>query len=414
MSTDAERRRRGPAGLALACALALGAAVFVAVAVSSIHRTPGIGGWLGGIFGGFFVGLLVAGAGAWAVMAFVLKPTQPANVQPNREPVIGGTLQQTLDELEAIRQRTRGEITARATWRIPLCMGGGVAVWIFGQFTSKPGDLFDLLSIAGVGGAAGYVWASQKLSDAYRRLYKGRVLPQLAAQFGALTYRQAAPDLALLRKHRLFDEFDNFTCEDEIVGEHRGLPISIVELRLTHGSGDNRRTVFDGLLTTVTLPRNLTGTTVLIPDRGAVGNLRDRLLTGSARVRLEDPQFEKVYEVYGTDQIGARMLLTPAFMERFLKLAESGRFGAPLGLVEGAKMLLAMPKGTAGNLFEPPSYRRPATARDAIRDLSADIEHVLAVADAVIDLDYAARSRAADSAAEAAPATPPSAPPDPA
>jgi hypothetical protein len=89
------------------------------------------------------------------------------------------------------------------------------------------------------------------------------------------------------------------------------------------------------------------------------------------------------------------MLLTPAFMERFLQLAESGRFGAPIGLVEAARMLLAMPKGAVGDLFEPPSYLKPAAGRDALRALSADIQHVLAVADAVIDLDYAARARAA-------------------
>ena len=306
-----------------------------------------------------------------------------------------GALQGTLDELEAIRVRTRQQIGARQKVLIPLCLAGGVVFWIVAQLSGDRDGLIGLLKILLVAGAAGWFWASHKLSEAYRRLYKERVLPQLAAQFGALTYRQAVPDLEALRRHRLFDEFDGWTCEDEIVGDYRGLPLSIVELKLTDGSGKDKRTVFDGLLTTVTLPRNLKGTTVVLPDRGMFGNLRDRLAGGGVeRVVIEDPVFEKAYEVYGTDQISARALLTPAFMERFRKLAESGRFGPPIALAQDARLLLAQPKGSVGNLFEPPSYRQPAAGRDALSALSGDIEHVLAVADAVIDLDYAARAQA--------------------
>jgi hypothetical protein len=33
------------------------------------------------------------------------------------------------------------------------------------------------------------------------------------------------------------------------------------------------------------------------------------------RVKLEDPEFEKIYEVYSTDQIESRYILTPAIMQ---------------------------------------------------------------------------------------------------
>lgn len=395
MNDNAGRGRKGPAGLALTAGLVLGAIVFLAIAVSSISHTPGIGGWLGGILGGAFAGLLVAGAGAWAAMALIPKPAAPTP-PPGREPVIGGTLEHTLAELEAIRLRTRQQIGARQRLFIPLCAIAGLILGLISLMSGSADGVFDLLKFTAAGAGVGWFWATHKLSEAYRRLYKERVLPQLASQFGALTYRQAAPDLDTLRRHRLFDEFDGWTCEDEIVGDYRGLGLSIVELKLTHGSGKERRTVFNGLLTTVTLPRNLKGTTVVLPDRGVFGNLRDRLAGGGVeRVVIEDPIFEKAYEVYGADQISARALLTPAFMERFRKLAESGRFGAPIALAQDARLLLAQPKGSVGDLFEPPSYRQPAAGRDALTALSADIEHVLAVADAVIDLDYAARAQAA-------------------
>jgi len=38
------------------------------------------------------------------------------------------------------------------------------------------------------------------------------------------------------------------------------------------------------------------------------------------RVGLVDPVFEKIFEAYGTDQVEARYLLTPTFMQRLVRL----------------------------------------------------------------------------------------------
>ncbi|MDZ4371237.1 MAG: DUF3137 domain-containing protein, partial [Phenylobacterium sp.] len=178
----------------------------------------------------------------------------------------------------------------------------------------------------------------------------------------------------------------------EIHGDYRGLPLSIIELKLVRGSGKNRRTIFNGLTATVTLPRGLSGVTVVAPDRGLLGNLAERLRGGPCEpVRLEDPDFEKAYEVYATDQISARALLTPAFMARFMALAGSGRFGAPAALVQDNRLIMALASSSGRNLFEPPSYRKPAAGREALTQLHQDIEAVLRAADAIIDLDQAAR-----------------------
>lgn len=170
------------------------------------------------------------------------------------------------------------------------------------------------------------------------------------------------------------------------------MSLSIVELKLTKGSGKNERTVFHGLTAAVTLPRGLSGTTVVVPDRGMFGNLAERLRGGPCEpVRLEDPAFEKAYEVYGSDQVSARALLTPAFMERFMALAGSGHFGAPAALVQDNRLLMALEARAGRDLFEPPSYRKPAAGREALIQLHDDIATVLKAADAVIDLDQAAR-----------------------
>ncbi|MBU1374348.1 MAG: DUF3137 domain-containing protein [Alphaproteobacteria bacterium] len=385
-----ERPDRSGAAGALFGAMGLGLVVWVAILWASIHKDPGIGGWLTGIFAGGFMGLLIAGAGAWAVMIFVLRPARRVEDQAAAIP-LDDEMAAILAELEVARLRTKQQVNAGAAWRVPLCMVGAVALWIGGDSGSGSGDLFDIVPMLVAAGVLGYVWAGAELGSRYRRLYKERVLPRLAAGFGNLAWRPGQPPLDEFRRHRLFPEWDACDADDEIHGEYRGMPLSIIELKLTKGSGEDKRVIFNGLTCAVTLPRGLTGTTVVIPDRGLLGNMAERLRGGPCQpVRLEDPRFEKAYEVYGSDQVSARALLTPAFMERFMALAASGHFGAPAALVQDNRLLMALDVN-GRDLFEPPSYGKPAASREALTQLHDDIAAVLKAADAIIDLDQAAR-----------------------
>lgn len=382
---------RPAAGAALLVVAMLALAAWAAVLFGSVRQTPGWEGWLAGVFGGGFLALLLMGAGAWAVMLLVVRPARRAS-EPADPIAIDDELGAILAELEAARLDTQRRINVSAVWRVPVGVGLAVGAWVASQFGDDPADVFDLVMFMGAGALGGYAWAAWRLSEAYRRAYKEKVLPKIASRFGELAWRPAQPPLDDFRRHRIFPDWDDAKAEDEIFGTYRGLGLSIIELKLTKGSGKNERTVFRGLTAAVDLPRGLSGVTVVAPDRGAFGNFAERLRGGPCQpVRLEDPEFEKAYEVYGSDQISARALLTPAFMERFLILARSGHFGAPAALVQGNRLLMALDAGVGGDLFEPPSFRKPAAAREALSRLHRDIEAVLRAADAVIDLDQAAR-----------------------
>lgn len=385
-----ERPARSGAATALLAALALALVVWAAILWSSVRQDPGPGGWLTGLFGGGLAALMLAGAGAWAVMLFVLRPARRIVEREDAVYEADDDLGRILGELEIARLDTQRRINASAAWRIPLCLLAAVGLWVVSQATDDPADSGDLLAFLAMGAVGGYLWASWSLGEAYRKTFKARVLPKLAAGFGPLAWRPAEPPLDDIR--RLFPAFDSCEAEDEIHGDYRGLPLSIVELKLTRRRGKNTVTVFRGLTAAVTLPRGLAGTTVVVPDRGPFGNLARSLREGALQpVRLEDPAFEKAYEVYGADQIAARALLTPAFMERFMAMAGSGRFGAPVALVRDNRLLMALETLGDRNLFEPPSYRKPAAGRAALTQMREDIAAVLKAADAVIDLDQAAR-----------------------
>lgn len=373
----------------------LALAAFVAVFVASVWQSPNIGGVLGGLLLGFMAGLIVLGTIAAALMLWL----RDALARDGRDgdeaagDAIAAPLKPVLEELEATRRDIVRQVHRRALWRVPLCAGGAVVLWGLGE----AGDLFDLVSTTAGGGAVGYGWASIRLGERYRSLYKQRVLPRLAARFGPITWRPARqPDMRLLREEHLFRSYDRMTAEDELVGTYRGLDVSIVELTLRVGSGENERRSFDGLLVEIKLPRSLSGTTAVVSDAGWLDRLRDWLArNGRERVRLEDPRFESLYQVWGSDQIAARALLTPAFMERFLALAERPGFGRPQALARDNLLLLAIPKSGGSDYFEPPSFLRPAVSHAVLLRLDRDIACVLAMADAVIGLDHSATAFAA-------------------
>ena len=359
----------------------------VGLAAAAIIRNPTLEGVSGGVFGGFTLALVIMGIAAWSAMALMRTP-KPVDAAAGD--ALAMQLKDVLDEVEAARLETVEAINRRAVWRVPLAAAGGVAVAVVGQFSDDAPDFLETLGLLIASAIAGYVWASLGPASAYARLYKDKVLPRLASSFGALSYRGAVtPDLGRLKEECIFRRFDAVEADDEIFGTHRTRPISIVELKLTHGSGKNKDTTFDGLLVTLELPRDTGAVTAVVTDAGDLGNFFDRQKgQHRERVRLEDVAFEKIYEVYSTDQVASRALLHPAFMEKLKALGELQDFERPQVLCAGRVLQIAMPKRMRANLFEPPSFSRPAATREQLVQLQKDIAGVLAVVDAVIDLDH--------------------------
>lgn len=371
--------------LALGAVLALAGGV--GIGAVAIIRNPTLEGIAGGVFGGFMVALVVMGLAAWAAMAMMRTPKPVDTVTGN---ALAAQLQDVLGEVEAARLETVAAINKRAVWRVPVGAAAGVALTVATQVSGDPPDFLETILMLIAPAFGGYLWASMGPASAYARLYKDKVLPRLAASFGSLSYRGAhMPDLERLREECIFRKFDAVEADDEIFGTHRTRPISIVELKLTHGSGNNKRTTFDGLLTTMELPRDTGAVTAVVTDAGGLGNFLDRQKgQHRERVRLEDVAFEKIYEVYGTDQVASRALLHPAFMEKLLALGALQDFERPQVLCAGRVLQIAMPKRTGANLFEPPSFTKPAATREQLVQLQKDIAGVLAAVDAVIDLDH--------------------------
>ena len=79
-------------------------------------------------------------------------------------------------------------------------------------------------------------------------------------------------------------------------------------------------------------------------------------IKGLERVKLEDTKFEKIFEVFSSDQIEARYLLTTAFMERMLRLRDLYDGKVIQFSFKDNKLLIAIK--TRQNMFEANSFFR--------------------------------------------------------
>lgn len=159
-----------------------------------------------------------------------------------------------------------------------------------------------------------------------RKEAKHQVLEELS-KFLDIEYR-ARPHSSIITGYKglsLIPSYDEQSLEDAFSGVVEGVDFNLFEASLVNVSRDRkgretRTTVFRGLLAKFDFHKNFSGTTIIKNDMTGIGNFLTGWANKGDRVKLEDPDFEKKFEVYSTDQVEARYLLTPAFMERILHL----------------------------------------------------------------------------------------------
>ena len=165
--------------------------------------------------------------------------------------------------------------------------------------------------------------------------------------------------------------------EDEISGEAHGAVFNSVEVKLTRKNDKSTVTDFQGQLMSITFPRQFLGRTVVLRDKGF---LQGKKKGDMKRVGLVDPVFEKIFEAYGTDQVEARYLLTPVFMQTLVDLERSvGGKNIRFGFNQN-KLFIAV---ETPNQFEAGSMLEPLTNPARTQKILDEIGAVFDIVDVV-------------------------------
>ena len=190
---------------------------------------------------------------------------------------------------------------------------------------------FTIVLLVSVGIAAPFFWILSPIW-AYEANIKKEIFPNVLNFFGDFKCNfETNKSAKEYNATELIPRHDNEYAEDHITGTYKDVEIDLFETQLskkeryTNSKGETKtrqKIVFAGIIVELSMNKSFGGKTVVKKDIGTVGNWLGKLSTSLKKVKLEDPEFENLFEVYSNDQIEARYLLTVSFMERLLELSK--------------------------------------------------------------------------------------------
>ncbi|QLE87476.1 DUF3137 domain-containing protein [Shewanella sp. Scap07] len=231
-------------------------------------------------------------------------------------------------------------------------------------------------------------WCSRPVSQ-FRLAVKTTIFPKIFRYFGHdFIYSQShSMSLSALKRSKLLPSYDDADFDDYVQGTHKGVEIAINELHLTidvkRDKRTEKQTVFNGVMVQLSSHKAFSGHTVVVKSRGGLINFLSASFKRLSRVKLEDPRFEQQFDVFSSDQIEARYLLTVVFMERLLQLADC--FGGKIQCAFYEDKLLIM-LACNKNRFELGSIFQGATFEYEFSQINREMKQLFAMIE-VLKLD---------------------------
>jgi len=203
------------------------------------------------------------------------------------------------------------------------------------------------------------------MTKGYAQDFKARIItPLIGAIDPHLLYN---PDFMI--SQRLFERsdlfqhtIDRYSGNDYVKGSIDGVPIEFSDVHAEYQTRDSKgrtqwHTLFRGLFLVAEFNKTFTSKTLILPDMAQKsfgtligGWLQSINFSRDDLIRLDDPEFEKHFVVYGNDPIEARYILTHSMMKRLLEFQR--RISHPL-FVSFVHNHIHVAIGTGKDLFEP-------------------------------------------------------------
>lgn len=220
---------------------------------------------------------------------------------------------------------------ARGYWGTGLAAIAGLLALraFFGIFGSRSPELGALLTAAFVGAAVFFyrhfnVGGSASFGS-YRDRFKREIVSEVfrAVCPGAIYEPRAGLRREDFAASGLFtSSVDRYQSDDRVRGRIGDTEFELADVQATFTRGLGKRKklypVMQGLYLRLDFNKHLRARTLVFPQDAPSWRMGER--NGVDLVRLENPDFEALYAVYGSDPVEARYVLTPLLMDRLVEL----------------------------------------------------------------------------------------------
>ena len=297
------------------------------------------------------------------------QPESPAPGEwriPSREE-FGHYVEAKLGDVLRDLEKARHRMILRSLLAIPLVLPLAAAGFFIGTaFHANPELLPYAVGVLAVLLTIG--WA-HLFTSAYRKEFKGRLVSPLVKFFGT-DFRYAAESFVDSERYKasgIFREpFDRYSGQDHITGTAGKTRFECSEARAERetesadGKGNKHtkwKTIFSGLFFAADFNKTFSGSIWVFPNalESKLGWLAHKLqawrLDGPGElVKLEDPEFERLFVVHASDPLVARQVLSPSLMRRITDYRRKLKHPLWMAFRDGVLYVAIAP---GRNLFEP-------------------------------------------------------------
>ena len=229
------------------------------------------------------------------------------------------------------------------------------------------------------------IWAYGPLGEVAKKA-KIAVLNSVATAL-KITYQLSgfiAPAFQRFGEFGLLPGYDRHSVEDLFSGERSETTFALYDAHLERRSRDSKgretwSTVFRGSLISLKFPKEFLGTTIVKRDAGIFNMFREN--KELKRVGLGASSFEKIFEVYGTDQVEARFLVHPVFMQKLIDLEKAFKGGKVRCAFNAGDLLIAL---EGRDHFEIGGMFSNLVDKERVQRMAGDVTTVMGLIDTVL------------------------------
>ena len=255
----------------------------------------------------------------------------------------------------AILSRIRWYATLGGLFFIPLILWLGRHFgWLHPAFIIT-GTLVFILSLA----------LYKAMTKTYTHAFKTTIIsPLIEAIDPHLSY---TPDAHIMQacfdhSHLFPHSIDRYSGSDYVQGTIEEIPLDFSTVHAQYRTKDSKgntqwHTLFHGIFLVTAFPKLFHSRTIILPDQaekffGSLigGWLQSHNTSRDDLIRMDDPEFEKMFVVYGKDPIEAHYLLTHTMMQRMVTFQKKMRYPLYFSFIDN-RIYVAIKSNK--ELFEP-------------------------------------------------------------
>ena len=312
--------------------------------------------------------------------------------RPDPDALMAGPLGQWLAGQNDMREAAKAKASRIRNWAImAACAAAFVIVLV------SPWGVGRALQFGFFIGAGGFGWAEFSKRSAISTIKGGmnEAIAHALDMHYSLTV-VPGPEFDLTKAFGMVPSYERSRFEDLWLGSVGDHSFQVYEAKLeverSNGKSSYWETVFDGSISTIAFARRFNGVTLV--ERagqrkrlfGLLGEKDSIKLAGLelSKVDMVDPRFGEEFAVWSNDQVEARYLVHPAYVERLMAVEQAFTGEKVRCLFNGGQLVVAL---ESGNLFESGSLD---SSRD--RDLLATtIDQFGTLVDLAAELNERAR-----------------------